>query len=356
MDGRARVLTAVGHKEPDRVPITFDCEAEVKVILKEHFKIKTDDELWKAVHADTREVQVTHHFKNIGERPGGISTCFWGYGTRKVKYDFGYLYEIAYHPLGNLNTVEEIEAYPWPTVDETTYENIKTARQRYPDVAVIADITHGCFFNATFMRGLTNFLMDMAENPALAKAILGKITHYMFPAVERLCSEAGPFFDIYYMADDFCTAQGPMISVPMFREYVKPYLQTISDILHKHQKKFLLHVCGSVRKLMPELIEAGVDILEPIQTTAVGMEPEGLKRDFGKDITFYGSVDILNILRKGNPGDVRNEVLNKFRLLGNGGGFILGPSHTYIQPDAPLENILAMYKTAYENCYYPKSY
>jgi len=352
MTSRERVLTAVEHREGDRVPITFDCEKEVLAVLKEHFKVPDAEGVWRSLHVDTRLVSADHSHPNIGTRPGGISTNFWGVGSKDVEYSFGTMYDIVYHPLAGMTTVEEINAYAWPTADELSFETLRAARKLNPDKAIIAYIGHGGYFTGTELKGMEEFLMDLGSNPALAHRVIDHIMDYTRPAVERLCREAGDAFDIYYIADDFCTALGPLVSPPMFREFIKPYLKTLADICHRSGKKFLLHTCGSVRTFLPEIIDAGVDILEPIQTSAAGMEAEGLKRDFGKDITFYGSIDLINVLSKGSPEDVRSEVLKNFRILGKGGGFIVGPGHTYIQPDTPLENILTMYETAYGECLY----
>ena len=217
---------------------------------------------------------------------------------------------------------------------------------------MIAHICHAGFFTATHLRGLQQFMMDLAERPDLAAAVIGKVNEYLFPAIERLCLEVGDAFDVYYVADDFCTAQGPLISPAMFREHIQPYLRRYADIVHRHGKKLLLHTCGSTRKLLPDIIQAGVDLMEPIQTSATGMEVEGLKGDFGDRLAFYGGIDLVGVLSKGRPQDVRSEVLKNFRVLGKNGGYILGPGHTYIQPDVPLENILTMYETAYRECQY----
>ena len=201
-------------------------------------------------------------------------------------------------------------------------------------------------------RLIERFLTDVALRPEFAAHIMGRINDYIFPALERLCVEAGDDFDIFYVADDFCTSTGPLVSPDFFRAHIKPYLKAMADICHAHGKHMLLHTCGSVRALLADIVDAGVDILEPVQTSAAGMGVRGLKRDFGDDITFYGSIDLVTVLAKGSPEDVRREVLKNFRVLGRGGGFILGPGHTYIQPDAPLENILMMYETAFRRCIY----
>jgi uroporphyrinogen decarboxylase len=138
-----------------------------------------------------------------------------------------------------------------------------------------------------------------------------------------------------------------MFSPNAFRQFVMPYLTKVAQKIHAHNKKFLLHVCGAVRPLLPLIIEAGVDMLEPIQIRAEGMEPAGLKRDFGRHICFYGGVDLQQVLCRGTPQTVADEVRRLIDILGEDGGYILGPGHTYIQVDAPIENILAMYETAY---------
>lgn len=350
MNSRQRVLTAISHQEPDRLPITFDAEKEVIAELMQHFGVGTRDEVWDALHVDTRLVGVNHHDSRI-RKVGPISYDFWGIGSKEQPYSGGVYSEYCEFPLAGAQSVADVENYNWPTPDELTFDTLRQTRQKYPDRAIIAHISHGGYFKATHMRGMEQFMEDLGERPEIAEAIIRKIMDYTFPAIERMCVEAGETFDIYYIADDFCTAKGPMISPAMFRQYIKPYLARIAQIVHGHGKKFLLHTCGSVRRLLPDVIEAGVDVLEPIQTSAVGMEVEGLKRDFGA-LTFYGSIDLIEVLSKGSPEDVRREVLKNFRVLGQGGGFIVGPGHTYIQPDVPLANILAMYETAYRDCRY----
>lgn len=351
MNSRERVLQAIAHQPPDRLPITFDAEKEVIATLMRHFGVNTRDAVWDALHVDTRLVGADHHYHHI-RKAGPIDYDFWGIGSKEQAYSGGTYWEYAVHPLAQMESVAEIENYDWPTPDELSFETIRAAKAKNPDKAIIAHITHAGYFKATHLRGLEKFLEDLALEPALAAALIRKVTEYLFPAIARLCREAGESFDIFYIADDFCTARGPLISPVMFKQYIKPYLARIADIVHAHGKKFLLHTCGAVRTLLPEIIEVGVDLLEPIQTSAAGMAVEGLKSDFGARLAFYGSIDLINVLSQGTPEDVRREVLKNFRVLGAGGGFIVGPGHTYIQPDVPLQNILAMYETAYRECAY----
>jgi uroporphyrinogen decarboxylase len=148
------------------------------------------------------------------------------------------------------------------------------------------------------------------------------------------------------MADDYCSQLAPMFSPAHFAEFVVPYLRRVVELVHKHDKKFLLHVCGAVRPLLPQIIDCGVDMLEPIQTRATGMDPVALKREFGRDLCFYGGMDLQQTLCKGTPEQVADETRRLIDILGQDGGYIFGPGHTYIQVDAPLKNILTMYDTA----------
>ena len=351
MTSRERVLTAIAHREPDRLPITFDAEPEVIRTLQRHFGVATRDAVWNALHADTRLVGANHHHHHI-RTEGVVEYDFWGIGSTPQDYSGGTYMEYSHFPLATCATLEEVEAYDWPTPDELSFESLRACRAANPDAAIIAHITHGAYFKATHLRGMERFMLDLGLQPELAGAIMRRVQGYLLPGVERLCREAGDSFDIFYMADDYCSADGPLMSPDLFRAEIRPYLAAIADICHRHDKKFLLHVCGAVRKLLPDILDAGVDLLEPIQTSAAGMEVEGLKRDFGDRLTFYGSIDLIRVLSRGTPEQVRQEVLRNFRVLGRNGGFIVGPGHTYIQPDCPLANILALYETAYDECRY----
>jgi len=195
--------------------------------------------------------------------------------------------------------------------------------------------------------------MDMMIEQDRARLLIDKVQSYVIHQVRELMKAAGDVIDIYYIADDFCMQEAPMMPPSVFEQFFIPYIQEIADIVHEHDCKFLFHCCGAVRPLLPMMIKAGVDMLEPIQTRATGMEVTGLKKDFGNDLCFYGSVDLQNVLVQGTEDDVKNEVVRNLNALGKNGGFILGPGHTYIQPDAPLENILTMYTAAAEQGKYP---
>ena len=352
MNPRERVLAAANHRIPDRVPITFDAEKEVYDLLYRHFGIDTRKELWDALHVDTWLEGPVVNDPRERRLENGLLQNRWGYRQKNQPYTVngktGYYQEIIYHPLAETTSVKDLEKHDWPEPRLLDFTHLNDLRQKKPERAIIAHITHGGYFVGTFLRGMEQFLVDLAVDEPLALAIIERVARYLLEALDRLLEQAPEGFDIFYLADDYCMTSGPLFSPEVFKRLIKPYLREIADRLHAHDKKFLLHVCGSVRLLLPVIIDSGVDMLEPIQRRSEGMNLAELKKDFGKDLCFYGSVDILQTLNKGTVDQVRQEVRENIRILGPGGGFIIGPGHTYIQIDAPLENILAMYETAYQ--------
>lgn len=352
MTSRERVMAAINHQIPDRVPITFDAEKEVYELLYKHFGISTRKQLWDALHVDTWLEGPVVKDPREKQLDDDLFQNRWGYRQKDQPYTVngktGYYREIIYHPLADIKSVKDLEKHDWPDPRLLDFNHLNELRLQKPERAIIAHITHGGYFTATFLRGMEQFLVDLVIDEPLAQAIIERVARYLFEALDRLLEQAPQGFDIFYLADDYCMTSGPLFSPEVFNRLIKPYLRKIADRLHAHHKKFLLHVCGSVILLLPEIIDAGVDMLEPIQRRSVGMDLEKLKRVFGKDLCFYGSVDILQTLNKGTVEQVREEVRNNMRILGRSGGFIIGPGHTYIQIDTPLENILAMYETAYK--------
>ena len=257
----------------------------------------------------------------------------WGYHQKKQPYNtngkIGCYDEIVYHPLAQIECACDLDKHDWPDPSLLEFNHFNELRKTQPHRAIIAHVTHGGYLNATFLRGMEQLLVDMAMDPMLTRALIERTSNYLLEALDRLLEQAPDGFDIFYVADDYCMTSGPLFSPDVFKRLIKPYLRAVADKVHANGKKLLLHVCGSVRLLLPEIIDSGVDILEPIQRRSVGMELKALKREFGRDLTFYGSVDLLQTLNKGSVKDVQKEVRRNIEILGPGGGFILGPGHTY---------------------------
>ena len=229
----------------------------------------------------------------------------------------------------------------------TSKERVSAAiHHRTADRAVIGTFTFGAYFVASFVRGMEYLMMDFAMRTDYADHLIRTITEKMLLALDIMLGKHSDGIDIVFMADDYCFQRVPLFSPAVFKRHIQPYLRQVAKRCHRKNKKFLLHCCGGVRPLLPMIIDAGVDMLEPIQIRAAGMESRQLKKDFGKHLCFYEGMDLQQVLCQGTPRRVADEVQQLIDALGDQGGYILGPGHTYIQTDAPLENILAMYNTA----------
>ena len=346
VNSKQRVLAAVHHTVADRVPITFDAEKEVYAALHDNLGTQSKEALFDRLNVDTWMILPGNFIFRTGEENQDEKTTFWGYRTRAAHYSGGTYDELCYSPLAGKNDIGAIDAHAWPADDALDFSHFPAEAKAHGDRAIIGVFTWGAYFVASFLRGMEDLMMDFAIRKKYAHHLIERITERMLTSLDVLLTNCGDGVDIVYMADDYCSQLAPLFSPAVFREYVVPYLTQVAERVHKHNKTFLLHCCGAVRPLLPMIIEAGADMLEPIQIRAEGMDPAGLKRDFGEDICFYGGVDLQDVLCHGTPPTVSDEVKRLIDILGKDGGYILGPGHTYIQIDAPIENIMAMYETA----------
>jgi uroporphyrinogen decarboxylase len=347
MISKERVLAAVCHRETDRVPITFDAEKEVYKALYDHLGLVTKEDLFDRLHVDTWIILPGNFIYRQDENDKKEKTTIWGYRTKVTEYNGGSYDEICFNPLSGKNEIKDINKHNWPSPDILDFTHFPHEASLHSDRAVIGVFTWGAYHISSLVRGTEDLMMDFAIRRNYIDYLFKTISQISCAALTTMLESYGNGIDIVYMADDYCSQDAPMFSPEDFKEFVVPYLRKIVQITHKYNKKFLLHVCGAVRPLLPMIIDAGVDMLEPIQIRAAGMDPSGLKKDFGNDICFYGGVDLQQILCNGTPQQVAGEVKRLIDILGKDGGYIIGPGHTYIQPDSPLENIMIMYETAH---------
>jgi len=347
MNSKERVLTAVNHNVPDRVPITFDAAPEVYSELYRYFGISTREELFDKIHCDTWMILPGNFIYTKEEEQKIEKTTVWGHRTIVKEFPGGSYDENCYFPLAGIDDLTDLRNYKWTSPDIFDFSHFTEDSRQHSDRAIIGVFTWGPYFIASFLRGIENLMMDFAIRKDYAAYLINKLAEISGEVLERMLRSHGDAIDIVYMADDYCSQDAPLFSPEDFRELILPYLKRFVGITHRYNKKFLIHICGAVRPLMPMLIEAGVDMLEPLQTRAAGMDPAGLKKDFGKHICFYGGIDIQQILNNGTPQKVSDEVRRLIDILNIDGGYILGPGHTYIQADAPVSNIIAMYETAF---------
>lgn len=239
---------------------------------------------------------------------------------------------------------------PWNHSEEATFFTELRERTHYlrenTDRALM--IVCGCnlFEWGTFLRRIDEFLMDLIAEPDEVERFLDALLEKHLQTLEKVCDAVGDLVDILRFGDDLGMDSGPLMNPSLYRRYFKPRHVQLCDYVKKHSgMKTFLHSCGSLYQLFPDLIEAGFDIINPVQTSAKGMDPARLKKDFGNDIVFWGGgVDTRQILNHGTPQMVRDDVKRRLEVFMPDGGFVFGAIHN-IMPDCPPQNILAMFET-----------
>jgi len=259
----------------------------------------------------------------------------------------GWVYEEAVtHPFAKAETAADIERFDWPDPQAWDAEGVRAKCAAWHDYPILG----GCyepFYLYCRLRGMEQSLADLALQPAIAEAALERIFYIHESVIRRTLEAARGLIDFIYVAEDLGTQNTLLMSPSTFRRFLKPWMRKMIDLAHSCGVKAMHHDDGAIRPLLPELIEIGIDVLNPVQWRCAGMEREGLARDFGKSLVFHGGVDNQQTLLFGTPEDVRREVADNIRIFGKGKGYVVAPCHN-LQPNTPVANILALYESAHE--------
>lgn len=355
MDARQRVALALDHKQPDRVPIDYWATAGVNARLLDHLGLSTQEELLQHFDVDFRYIEGP---KYVGPQPSvrrdGSVEDHWGVPRVRVQVGSGekatVYQEVRDFPLRDAKSIEEIRDYEkWPSPDWFDYDcvsqQVAEARRSGKVVIFMGDRMNRCaqLKPAMYLRGVDQILVDVALEPEIADFIFRKVADFYLEYARRTLQAADGGIDILMLGDDFGTQKGPFMSPGMWRRFLQGGFKKFVQLGHQYGCKVGHHSCGSIRPIIGDLIESGLDILNPVQPDVHDMDRRDLKRTFGDRICFHGSISIQKTLPFGTPDDVRNEVRERFETLGPNGGFILCTAHN-IQADTPTENVLALFE------------
>lgn len=375
LTSRERVLCALNHEEPDRVPIFFGTSGVTTMLaaaydrFKSYLGIRGETKVfWRALQYSLLDEEVMVRCGSDGRPliPGPAPSTLgrevsadtyidnWGITWRRPPGNT--YYNIVNSPLQSA-ALDDIESYPWPDVAHPSrFEGLRARAQaiREAGYAVVALSGVSPFEYCYMLRGLETFLIDLAADPDLAQTLLARVTHLQQEAVIGLLEEAGDCIDVIVTGDDLGSQNAPLISPTMYRQMIKPYhAGLMAAIKSRTRAKIFYHSDGNIYPLIGDLIEIGVDLLNPVHVSAKGMgDTARLKREFGDRLSFCGAIDTQRVLPYGTPADVRAEVRRRINDLGPGGGYILAPVHC-IQPDVPPENVCAMFDEALTAGKYP---
>jgi uroporphyrinogen decarboxylase len=382
---RERVLTALQHRQPDRLPVDFLATPEIWRRLQAQLGVPSQplgggnliDPAWEGIlrrfAVDCRVISYDQFCRPPDsallpgaridwwnalsrstpnrmwrqELPDGTSRDIWGHVLRIVNNPTGAYEEYAAWPLAAAASVEDLKAHPWPEPDWWDFTPLRALLAQYDaEEAYHLRFRIGSVFEIGWqLRGMQEFLMDMVSQPEIPLYIMERLTDIYVENTRRVLELAGDRLDMVYFYDDVATQQSLMISARMWRRMIKPLHQRLIEVAKAFGTPVMYHCDGALYPLIPELIDMGVELLNPVQADAAGMDPQRLKDEFGDRLSFHGGIDIIKTLPRGTVDDVRAEVAERMRVLGRNGGYILASSH-HIQSDTPLENVFAMYDLA----------
>jgi len=378
MTSRERVVATINHHEPDRVPFDFGGSVSTSIVVEGYDRLKAylgidgptvemqktfrvarvDEAVMERLGSDCRAVRLKPAAEVESAVPAepGTFTDLWGVTWRRQDYDHGYYWEMAGHPLSDAS-IDDLATFRWPDPNDPglTVSLAEEARTLYEDTnyAIIGDPGIKSLWEISYLlRGLERMLMDLVLDPAFVRGLLDRLLAINIAVAGRFLDAVGPYIQVFRAADDLATQRAPLMSPDTFRLLYKPYYRRYFDFVRSRtDAKIFFHSCGNVAPILDDLIDAGVDIINPVQVSAMG-DTEELKRRFGERVVFWGAVDTQRVLPYGSPDLVRSEVGRRIHDLAPGGGYVAGAVHN-IQPDVPPENILAMAEAVRELGRYP---
>ncbi len=378
LTSRERVLRALDHTTPDRVPIDLGgfqtgIHRKAYEALLRHLGITEEITILDPVQQLARpSEQVLQRFHVDTRYLGAHGPDSFAGGIRKntrggkqwhdLRDEFGVVWsmpedqmlfmDISHHPLAEA-TVQDIARYPFPTGNDPTRftgvrEQALTLRGS-SDAAICTAIGGVVYETCWYMRGLERWFMDMLENPGFCEALLDRVLEYWLGFYDGFLGEVGDLVDVVMIGDDLAGQNGPLFSPAFYRKIVKPRQKAlVQHIKTLTRARIWYHTCGSCVEYIPDLIDNGADILNPVQISAKDMDPRSLKQRFGARITFWGGgIDAQRVLPFGSPRDVRDEVHRNLDIFKTGGGYVFNNVHN-IQHGVPVENIVALFDAAYE--------
>ena len=347
MTSRERMLAAINRQPVDRIPTDIWATGEVMTKLRHHFGENAD--ILAELHIDGFTSASPEYIgPALPQMPANESVDYWGMRRRKVPHEGGSYDELYFHPLAAAQTIDDINAYAWPSVDWFDFAPMKAKIKAAGNLRAVQCGYMAPFYFHNMLRGLEQSLVDPLIEPEFTHQLIGRISDFFYAYHRRMFEVCDGLIDVSQVTDDLGSQSGPMISLDLYREFYAPHHKRFIDLCHEFGVKVFHHDDGSCRPFLPLLVEMGIDILNPIQWTCPGMDMKELKANFGKKICFHGAVENQRILPFGTPEEVRAEVRHCIdALASNGTGYILAPCHN-LQSNTSVENIIAMYDEAWK--------
>ncbi|MBT3273892.1 MAG: hypothetical protein HN368_12110 [Spirochaetales bacterium] len=355
MTGKERVLACAERKPIDRCPKSLRCTREAQEALRLATGTGSKQEMYDHLGIDLRWITAPPFIgpENRSLSPlGGEGYDFLGCYNSKVTNKFNTYYEITYHPLAEMKSVDEIENYDWPDLDWWDYSampDLIKAEKAKDDTAVMF-FAGGAFETPWYMRGMEQFLVDIYNEPEIAEVISRKVAEFYYQRALRVLDAANGQIDIIGSGGDIGGQNTMMLGPDKWRTHIKPYTAQLITPFKEMGLKTFYHSDGAMSAVIKDFIEIGLDILDPIQVGAAGMTPEELFPVFGDRLSFHGAIDEVELLPHATPDEVYEETQRIISIFGRNNGYIVSPTHQ-VQGDTSAENILAIYKAVDDHAF-----
>lgn len=351
MNSRERVLMAMSHQCPDRVPINFRSVDIVAQRMEDYYG-KSYQELLEYLMVDFREVIPPYTGPAFPKDANGNFFDEWGVRRKELVTERSRDVFIDMNPLSEAEELEEIENYKWPSPDAYDYSVLPEMCRQFESYAIsgpgiFAEGYHGAFHQLTYLLGMEDAMVKLLTEEELVHSIVDHITDFWLGYYERMFEACKGKLDFIFYKDDMGSQNGLLVGQDVFREFFKPAIKKLCDLCDSYGGAMIYHTCGSVLPLIPDFIDAGVKVLDPIQTSAKNMDIKEIKEKFGDKLTFHGAIDTQHVLPNSSPSEIREVVKETLDIMGNGGGYFFSPSHR-IQQDTKTETIAAMYDAVKE--------
>ncbi len=348
MNHKERVLKALNKDIPDRVPFFYWDTPEFGEKMMSYYGFTNRDQLLEHLDVDFRWVEPTYIGPQLVDEAKKSKKDIWGVGYSRIQTGEYEYWQADHFPLQGITDPIALDDFAWPTNSLFDFTSLDEQLTRYKDYAIMTAPGYsspGLFRIVQRLIGRDSFMEVMMSHPKFFAALCSKVTQFYESFIEEFFTVAKGRIDFIRVADDFGSQTGLTIGNDHWENYIRPAIDAFTKVPKEMGAHFYMHSCGGVRKLLPNFISAGAEVLDPIQTRASGMSPEGLKKDFGQLITFCGAMDEELLLRQGTPKQVKDGVNELLDVMAPGGRFILGPSHK-IKVETPVENVIAMYEAA----------
>lgn len=354
MTSKERFASVCGFKKPDRLPADYLAHYDTDRRLREYLGAATEEELLDRLGCDFfylpgRDISQNEGFTRFYRgKPldvtEGERTCPLGIRWHRGAYDHKFsVDEVIAGPLENAETEEDILKHEWPRASDFDFSPLVRECEAHRDRVIIGGLWTGIMGDSYRMHGFQNFLINIALNPGMIKTLIDRMTEMYLELNDKIFSMLKGKMDVWFFGNDFGSQNGLLMNPETWHGLFFENIKKLVSLAHSYNLKVMMHSCGAISEIIPHLIDAGIDILDPIQVTARGMDPETLSREFGGRIVFHGGIDTQQVLPKASAEEVKIHAAKTIEAFADKGGYIFAPSQLLGQ-DIPMENIAAMYE------------